>query len=95
MEDDQKRRFAAMLDVVVADKAILFGMSSDRWNFAIYSYDSGMGCLICIACRRPIRAEEEAPHRSWKSGEGHIGIAFQMRREIVAGDTSVSGAILD
>ena len=27
MEDDQKRRFAAMLDVVVADKAILFGMN--------------------------------------------------------------------
>ena len=88
MEDDQKRRFAAMLDVVVADKAILFGMNSDRWNFAIYLYDSGMGCLTCIACRRPIRAEEEAPHRSWKPGEGHIGIAFQMRREIVAGDTS-------
>jgi hypothetical protein len=87
-EDDQKRRFAAMLDVVVADKAILFGITSDRWNFAIYFFDSGLGRLICIACRRPIRAEEEAPHRSWKPGEGHVGIAYQMRREIVAGDTS-------
>ncbi|WP_457797437.1 hypothetical protein [Methylocystis sp. S23] len=26
--------------------------------------------------------------RSWKPGQGHVGAAFQMRREIVAGDTS-------
>lgn len=84
----QKNRFGAMLDMLVADKAILFGMDSDRWNFAIYLYDSAGQHLDCIACRRPIRAEEEAPHRSWKPGEGHIGIAYQMRREIVAADTS-------
>jgi hypothetical protein len=35
-----------------------------------------------------MRAEEEAPHRSWNPGEGHVGIAFQSQREIVAGDTS-------
>jgi hypothetical protein len=87
-EDAQRRRFGAMLDVLVANKAILFGMDSDRWNFAIYLYDSVAGTLDCIACRRPIWAEEEAPHRSWKPGEGHVGIAFQMRREIVAADTS-------
>ena len=84
---DQKRRLEAMLDVVVSDKAVLFGMDSDRWNFAIYLPAPG-GSLECIACRRPIRAEEEAPHRSWQPGEGHVGIAFQTQREIVAGDTS-------
>jgi GAF domain-containing protein len=86
--DDQKRRLAAMLDVLVSDKAVLFGMNSDRWNFAIYMYASTAGNLECVACRRPIRAEEEAPHRSWKPGEGHVGIAFRTQREIVAGDTS-------
>jgi hypothetical protein len=84
----QKNRFGAMLDVVVAEKATLFGIDSDRWNFAVYLYDPGLDELSCVACRRPIRAEEEAPHRSWKPGQGHVGAAFQMRREIVAGDTS-------
>ena len=85
--DDQKRRLAAMLDVAVSDSAVLFGMDSDRWNFAIY-LPNAAGDLECAACRRPIRAEEEAAHRSWRPGEGHVGIAFQTQREIVAGDTS-------
>ena len=54
--DDQKRRLAAMLDVVVSDSAVLFGMDSDRWNFAIY-LPNAAGDLECAACRRPIRAE--------------------------------------
>lgn len=89
--DDRNRRLAAMLDVLVSDKVVLLGMSSDRWNFAIY-LENTEGSLECVACRRPIRAEEEAPHRSWRPGEGHVGIAFQAEREIVAGDTSESEA---
>lgn len=87
-ESDQKLRYGAMLDVMVAEKATLFGMSTDRWNFAIYLFSAETSMLQCVACRRPIRAEEVADHRSWKPGEGHVGIAFQTRREIVASDTS-------
>ncbi|MEW6435767.1 MAG: GAF domain-containing protein [Pseudomonadota bacterium] len=86
--EDRGRRFAALLDILVAEKAVLFGMDADRWNFAIYLFDAKDGVLACVTCRRPIRAEEEAPHRSWKPGEGHIGIAFQTQREIVASDTA-------
>lgn len=81
-------RLGAMLDVVVAEKAILFGIGNDRWNFAIYLYDQNSDELKCVVCRRPTRTEEEAPHRNWKPGQGHVGAAFQMQREIVAGDTS-------
>jgi hypothetical protein len=81
-----------MLDVAVADRAILFGIDSDRWNFAIYVFNPGVGELECAQCRRPTRAEEEAAHRSWKPGEGHVGAAFKMQREIVAGDTSAPEA---
>ena len=38
------------------------------------------------------RAEEIADHRSWKPGHGHVRAAFQMQREIVAGDTSAPEA---
>jgi hypothetical protein len=87
-EDTQERRLGAMLDVVVADRSILFGMDSDRYNFAIYLYEPAVQRLDCVACRRPIRVEEEARHRSWEPGEGHVGLAFQIGREIVAPDTS-------
>ena len=90
--EDQVRRFGAMLDVVVADKATLFGIDSDRWNFAVYVFNPEADELQCVACRRPTRAEEIADHRSWKPGHGHVGAAFQMQREIVAGDTSAPEA---
>ncbi len=86
--EEQAKRFGFMLDLLVADKGVLFGMNDDRWNFAIYLFNSDSGELDCVACRRPIRAEEEAPHRSWKPGIGHVGIAFQTARTIVAADTS-------
>ncbi|BGE84291.1 hypothetical protein Ms3S1_07270 [Methylosinus sp. 3S-1] len=87
-EDERRPQFATMLDIIASEKDILFGMNADRWNFAVYIFSVNDGLLKCVACRRPIRAEEDAPHRSWKPGEGHVGIAFQTQREIVASDTS-------
>jgi hypothetical protein len=65
---DQKRRLAAMLDVLVSDKAVLFGMDSDRWNFAIYLPTPG-GSLECIACRRP-RSGPKKKRRTAPGGRG-------------------------
>jgi hypothetical protein len=86
--EEQARRMEAMLDIVVADSGILFGIVEDRWNFAIYLYERKQSLLSCRACRRPTRAESDAIHRTWHAGEGHVGIAFQTQREIVASDTS-------
>jgi hypothetical protein len=87
-EEEQRKRLGTMLDVLVSDKTVLFGMGDDRWNFAIYLYDKATNQLNCVACRRPVRAEEDAEHRSWTPGDGHVGLAFQTRRPIVASDTS-------
>lgn len=77
-----------MLDVLVADKSTLFDMDSDRFSFGVYLYEPTTQRLDCISCRRPTRAEEDAPHRSWEPGEGHVGLAFQIKREVIAADTS-------
>jgi hypothetical protein len=87
-EDAQRARLGLMLDFVVADRVPLFGMDTDRFNFAIYIYDGADQALHCAACRRPIRAEELADHRVWDPGEGHVGMAFQGKREYIAEDTS-------
>jgi hypothetical protein len=87
-EDTQRARFGSMLDFIVAERVILFEMDTDRFNFAIYIYDDADQALHCAACRRPIRAEELADHRIWDPGEGHVGMAFQGKREYIAGDTA-------
>jgi len=78
----------ALLDMVVAQKDVLFGMTGERWNFATYFYDRTTDQLDCLLCRRPIRAEETAPHRAWHPGEGHVGLAFSRGEELVASDTA-------
>ena len=79
---------SALLDMVVAQKDVLLGMTDERWNFAIYLYEPTGDQLKCLICRRPIRAEETAPHRAWHPGEGHVGLAFSRGEELVASDTS-------
>jgi hypothetical protein len=77
-----------MLDLLVASKSTLFGMGDEQWNFSIYLWNGGAGQLDCIACRRPARTDEDAPHRSWRPGEGHVGKAFQMRRALTCADST-------
>lgn len=90
-------RFGLMLDVIVADAGTLFHINSDRWNFAIYWHDKDQAILECMICRRPSMAEQNAAHRSWQSGHGHVGLAFQQQKAIVARDTSEpeSSAVFD
>jgi GAF domain len=78
--------FVDLLDFLVTDKLTLFGIGDEQWNFSIYVLDGGTGELRCAATRRPTKKEEEAPHRSWAAGEGHVGKAFQGRRPLVCAD---------
>ena len=91
-EAAQRARLGTMLDFIVAGRVPLFGMDVDSFNFAIYVYEEATQMLNCVACRRPHRAEEEAAHRSWEPGEGHVGMAFQKQREFIAEDTSQTDA---
>jgi GAF domain-containing protein len=81
-----RTRMGSMLDLLVADKATFFGMGDEAWNFAIYIWMEDIQALECIACRRPALLDALAPHRSWKSGEGHVGMAFQRKREFIEAD---------
>lgn len=77
-----------LLDFLIADKLTLFGIGDEQWNFSVYLLDDATAELQCAACRRPTRKEEEAPHRSWREGEGHVGKAFQGRRPLICADST-------
>ncbi len=77
-----------MLDLLAASKSTLFGMGDELWNFSVYLWREERRQLECVACRRPTRSDEDAPHRNWKPGEGHIGQAFQMKRALICADST-------
>lgn len=77
-----------LLDFLVTDKLMLFGIADEQWNFSIYLLDSASGELRCAATRRPTKREEDAAHRSWLEGEGHVGKAFQARRSLICADST-------
>jgi hypothetical protein len=77
-----------LLDFLVTDKLTLFGIGDEQWNFSVYLFDPATSELSCVVTRRPTKKEEEAPHRSWREGEGHVGKAFQGRRPLVCADSA-------
>jgi hypothetical protein len=85
-QTDLKSVIENLIDLLIASKMALFGFGDEQWNFSIYIWNETQ--LDCLACRRPSRAESEAPHRSWLPGEGHVGKAFQMQRALVCADTT-------
>jgi hypothetical protein len=79
---------AKLLELLLQDKQTLFGIDGDEnWNIAIYLVDPKTAELECLVCRRANKFEESQAHRRWKSGDGHVGTAFQNRKELVCEDT--------
>lgn len=86
-EAQLKTWFVDLLDFFVSSKLTVFGIADEQWNFSIYLLNDA-GELECSATRRPTSKEQDAPHRSWRSGEGHVGKAFQGGRALVCSDST-------
>lgn len=86
-EEQLRVWFTDLLDFFVSSKLTIFGIADEQWNFSIYLLD-GEGNLVCAATRRPTMAEQDAPHRAWREGEGHVGKAYQGRRALVCSDST-------
>ncbi len=54
----------------------------------IYEHSFETECLECIACYRSRPSDALGEHRAWKVGEGHVGKAFELQRELICGDSS-------
>jgi hypothetical protein len=76
-----------MLDLLASNKQGLFSMGDEQWNFSVYVFDEEKNQLLCVACRRPARNDEQREHRAWRPGEGHIGQSFLMKRPLVVADS--------
>ena len=78
----------AVLKIITERKCTLFGIGDEYWNFSVYFFDADQRRLNCLGCSRPDGYDFGDNHRSWASGEGHIGLAFARGQEIVFSDAS-------
>lgn len=86
----------ALLEFIVEAKGDLLDIAEERWTFGIYVWNAETQKLEMLACRRWSKIEEDRDHRTWARSEGHVGLAFNQKREQVCGDTrdpSVNGLI--
>lgn len=80
------RQMRAVLDLLIENKVILFGIEDDHWTFGIYVLDGDR--LRMRVARRWSPDDADKPHRDWAPGEGHVGQAFRIARELVCSDSS-------
>lgn len=85
-EDQRIKLLYTLLEVLIRNKNELFGMGDEQWNFAVYEWDDAKQLLVCRACRRMSKADEEAHHRDWAKGQGQVGKTFHDRRRFICPD---------
>jgi hypothetical protein len=86
--DGLKKYSDAILGLIVERKSSLFGIEDEKWNFAVYRFDEQSKMLDCLACRRAEELPDGHNHRSWASGEGHVGLSFSRRNELIFSDAT-------
>lgn len=62
----------------------------ERWTIAFYLWNSRLRRLECICSVRPSNADFGDGHRTWRSGQGMVGITFQRGRRLIVSDAEVS-----
>lgn len=86
----QASKFArSILGLFVERRQALFGIGDEYWNFGVYVFNHDKEKLVCIACRRDRKEDEDAEHREWEPGNGHVGLAFSRATEIIFADATV------
>ena len=87
-EKKKKAVFTAVVEILADYKFSLFRIADEYCNISIYEHSAETGCLECIACYRSRPSDALGEHRTWKVGEGHVGKAFELQRELICGDSS-------
>jgi hypothetical protein len=84
----RREYFSAVVEILADYKYSLFRIVDEYCNISIYEHSAERGCLECVACYRSRPSDALGDHRRWKVGEGHVGKAFELQRELICGNSS-------
>lgn len=83
---EARRLLGFCLEAIAERKMRLFGVEEDYLNISLYVWDGSSEALALVACFRSNPSHVKAEHRRWRVGEGHVGKAFELQRELVCSD---------
>ena len=86
--EKKKVFFTAVVEILADYKFSLFRIADEYCNISIYEHSAEKNYLECIACYRSRPSDALGDHRTWKVGEGHVGKAFELQRELICGNSS-------
>lgn len=91
LEQPLEGKLETALEFASQHRDSLFGfVASDRWNLAIYQWDTALSSLRVVARRHDPRIDRR--DRVWQSGEGHVGATWAKSDVLVAADLTVTSA---
>lgn len=88
-KDQEKRLYNAAVEFIADYKSRIFGFEDDYANISAYQFNSETELLECVACFRTRPSDAQGQRRSWRIGEGHVGKAFELQKELVCSDARV------
>ncbi|WP_146110047.1 hypothetical protein [Salinibacter sp. 10B] len=78
---------------VVGLRKEIFGFSGERYNFAVYQYNSERDVLHVLY--RDVHRDIPRQDREWKPGFGHVGFCFIRREAVLSHDVTESEEMAD
>lgn len=87
-DEKQKMMMLTTVEILADYKLTLLQIADEYCNISIYEYNVDENLLVCVACYRSRPSDAREEHRKWKVGEGHVGKAFELQRELICGDAS-------
>lgn len=79
---------ARILGCVVNRRTALFDIGEEKWTFSVYLFDESSGKLVCQVTRRDSPLPEGYKCREWAVGEGHVGLTFSKKNDLIFSDIS-------
>lgn len=84
--EETENAYNFILEAIAERRTRLFGVEDDYLNISVYEWCPVQEELVCIACYRSRPSDIGKQHRRWRSGEGHVGKAFELQRELICSD---------
>lgn len=79
--------FTAIVEILADYKFSLFRINDEYCNISLYR-KNGDELLECVACYRSRPSDATVVHRKWAVGEGHVGKAFELQRELICANSN-------
>jgi hypothetical protein len=77
----------AIVEILADYKQSIFKIGEEYCNISLYKKMENE-LLECVACYRSRPSDANVTHRKWKVGEGHVGKAYELQRELICANAN-------